>query len=147
MPENENERSFPVRLVSPDGELYRANAVSLVVPAVDGYLGVLKHHAPMVAALDIGELLIRTPDEHIISLAVAGGFMEVTRKEVVILCDAAEFREDIDVGEATKQLQAARERLQKKFGGVELERAQVALRDAENRLKVAKRKERKSLVE
>ena len=147
MPENENDRSFPVRLVSPDGELYAARAVSLVVPAIDGYLGVLKNHAPMVAALDFGELLIRTPDEHIISLAVAGGFMEVSRAEVTILCDGAEFREDIDIGEATKQLRAARERLSKKFSDVELERAQVALREAENLLKVAKRKERKQIVE
>lgn len=149
MPEslNENDRSFPVKLVSPDGELYAARAVSVVVPAIDGYLGVLKNHAPMVAALDIGELLIRTPDEHIISLAVAGGFMEVTREEVTILCDAAEFQEDIDITEATKQLRAARERLHKKFSGVELERAQVALRDAENRLRVAQRKERKHIVE
>ncbi|OPX23630.1 MAG: ATP synthase F1 subunit epsilon [Planctomycetales bacterium 4484_113] len=144
---NENDRSFPVKLVSPDGELYTARAISLVVPVIDGYLGVLKHHAPMVAALDFGELLIRTPEEHIVSLAVAGGFMEVTRKEVIILCDAAEFREDIDITEATKQLRAARERLQKKFSGVELERAQVALREAENRLKVARHKERKHIVE
>ncbi len=142
-----SDNSFLVRIVSPDGELFRECATSLVAPAIDGYLGVLKNHAPMVAALDIGELLLRTPDEHIISLAVGGGFMEVTRKEVVILCDTAEFREAIDVARATKDLDEARQRLSKKFSQVEDERAQVALRKALNRLKVAEKKERSRIIE
>ena len=141
------EHAFLVRIVSPDGELYRQYAVSLVAPALDGYLGVLKNHAPMIAALDIGELLIRTPDEEIISLAVGGGFMEVSRDYVTVLCDTAEFREVIDIARATRDLEEARERLSKKFSEVEVERAQVALRKAMNRLKVASRKERSKIIE
>ncbi len=143
----QNETGFLVRIISPDGELFRHTAVSLVCPAVDGYLGVLKNHAPMVAALDVGEILLRTPDDHIVSLAVAGGFMEVTRNEVLILCDAAEFKEDIDVARATRDLEEARERLSKKFSQVETERAEVALRKALNRLRVAQRGERSKLIE
>lgn len=147
MPVSHPDNSFLVRILSPDGELFREYATSVVAPAIDGYLGVLKNHAPMVAALDIGELLLRTADERIISLAVAGGFMEVTRKEVLVLADAAEFKEAIDVSRATKELEEARERLSKKFSQVEVERAEVALRKALNRLKVAQRSERTKIIE
>ncbi len=138
---------FTVVVVSPDGELFRSQAISILVPAVDGYLGILKGHAPMIAAMDIGELLIRTPDEHILSLAVAEGIVEVRRSETLILCDHAEFREDIDIERATKAEERARERISQQFGNIDVERAAVALRKARNRLRVAQREERKRLVE
>jgi F-type H+-transporting ATPase subunit epsilon len=147
MPERENGHSFPVVIISPDGEIFRDEAVSIVVPAVDGYLGVLKGHVPMITVLDVGEMLIRTPDEHILSLAVAGGFMEVRRDETVVLCDHAEFREDIDVIRASKAEERARERLTGRMQDINVERAQVALKKSVNREKVAQRKERKKLIE
>jgi F-type H+-transporting ATPase subunit epsilon len=147
MPERESARSFPVVIISPDGEIFRDEAVSIVVPAVDGYLGVLKGHVPMITVLDVGEMLIRTPDEHILSLAVAGGFMEVRRDETVVLCDHAEFREDIDVIRASKAEERARERLTGRMQDINVERAQVALKKSVNREKVAQRKERKKLIE
>ncbi len=142
-----NRSSFPVSVVSPDGELFREEATSLVAPAVDGYLGVMKGHAPLITILDIGELLIRTPDDHILSLAIAGGFMEVRRDQVLILCDHAEFKEDIDIARASEAEKRARERLSKRFKGVDIERGEVALRKAQNRLRIARRKEREKLIE
>lgn len=138
---------FTVVVVSPDGELFRSQAVSILVPAVEGYLGILRGHAPMIAAMDIGELLIRTPDEHIVSLAVAEGIVEVRRSETLILCDHAEFREDIDIARASHAEERARERLSEQFGGVDVGRAAVAMKKAQNRIRVAQRKERTKLVE
>jgi F-type H+-transporting ATPase subunit epsilon len=138
---------FTVIVVSPDGELFRSQAVSIIVPGVDGYMGVLKGHAPMIAAMDIGELLIRTPDEHILSLAVAGGIVEVGRKETLILCDHAEFREDIDMARASHSEERARELLSHRFEDVDVERASVALAKARNRLRIAQRGERKKLID
>jgi len=138
---------FTVIVVSPDGELFRSQAVSILVPAVEGYLGILKGHAPMIAAMDIGELLIRTPDEHIVSLAVAEGIVEVRRSETLILCDHAEFRDDIDIARASHAEERARERLSEQFGDVDVDRAAVALKKAQNRLRVAQRKERTKIVE
>ncbi|MCD6282563.1 ATP synthase F1 subunit epsilon [bacterium] len=142
-----DKRSFPVVVISPDRELFREEATSLVVPAMDGYLGVMKGHAPLIAVLDIGELLIRTPDDHILSLAVAGGFLDVRRNETLILCDHAEFREDIDIARASEAEERARSRLTKRIGGVSVERGEVALRKAQNRLRIARRKEREKLIE
>jgi F-type H+-transporting ATPase subunit epsilon len=138
---------FTVIVISPDGELYRSQAVSVIVPAVDGYLGILKGHAPMIAAMAIGELLIRTPDEHILSLAVAGGIVEVRRTETLILCDHAEFREDIDVARASHAEERARERMSERFEDMDVARASVALAKARNRLRIAQRGERKKLID
>ncbi|OGK12511.1 MAG: ATP synthase F1 subunit epsilon [Candidatus Riflebacteria bacterium RBG_13_59_9] len=143
----DNAHSFPVVVISPDGELFREEAVSIVVPAIDGYLGVMKNHMPMITVLDFGELLIRTLDERILAIAVAGGFMEVRRGETIILCDYAEFREDIDIVRATQAEERAREKLSKRLEGINVERAEVALRKARNRVRVAQRKERKQLIE
>jgi len=143
----QDKRSFPVVVISPDGELFREEATSIVAPAMDGYLGVMKGHAPLITVLDIGELLIRTPDDHILSLAVAGGFMEVRRDETLILCDHAEFRDDIDIARASEAEERARGRLSKRIGGVNLERGEVALRKAQNRLRIARHKEREKLIE
>ena len=138
---------FTVVVVSPDGELFRSQAVSILVPAVEGYLGIMRGHAPMIAAMDIGELLIRTPDEHIVSLAVAEGIVEVRRSETLILCDHAEFREDIDVARAGHAEERARERLSGQFDNIDIDRAAVAIRKAQNRIRVAQRKERTKIVE
>jgi F-type H+-transporting ATPase subunit epsilon len=143
----QDQHSFPVVIISPDGELFREKATSLVAPAVDGYLGVMKRHAPMITVLGIGELLIRTPDDHILSLAVSGGIMEVRRSETLVLCDHAEFKEDIDIARASEAEERARERLSKHLNGVNIERGEVALRKAQNRLRIARRKEREKLIE
>lgn len=134
-------------VISPGRELFREEATSIVAPAMDGYLGVMKGHAPLITVLDIGELLIRTPDDHILSLAVAGGFVEVRRDETLILCDHAEFRDDIDIARASEAEERARGRLSKRIGGVNLERGEVALRKAQNRLRIARHKEREKLIE
>ena len=144
---SQDSRSFSIVVISPDGELFREKATSLVAPAMDGYLGVMKWHAPMITVLGIGELLIRTPDDHILSIAVAGGFMEVRRNETLILCDHAEFREDIDIARASEAEERARDRLSKRISGVNVERGEVALRKAQNRLRIARRKEREKLIE
>jgi len=66
--------------------------------------------------------------------------MQVSRSEVTILCDAAEFKESIDVARATRELEEARQRLSNKFSDIEVESARVALRKALNRIRVAKQK-------
>jgi len=131
---------FTVRLVTPDGEKWSSRATSVVVPGLDGYFGIWANHAPLIAGLDIGVVMIKTPDETVVQmLAVTGGFIEVTRGEVRILAEMAEEGEEIDVIRADKALRRARERLSKHFADIDVERAQVALRKALNRKRVAER--------
>lgn len=129
---------FHVKVVTPDGEVWSGDAVSVVVPGLDGYFGVWAGHMPLLAGMDTGSLMIKTPGEHIISLvAVNGGFVEVNKDGVTVLAESAELGENIDINRASKAEERARERLSKSFANVDIERAQVALKRATNRRRVA----------
>lgn len=129
---------FAVKVVTPDGEAWSGQATSVVVPGLDGYFGVWKDHMPLIAAMDVGALWIKTPAEHVLTLlAVDGGFVEVNREGVTILAESAALGDDIDVIAATKAEEEARAKLAQHFGDIEVERAQVALNKALNRKRVA----------
>jgi F-type H+-transporting ATPase subunit epsilon len=138
------EREFALKVVTPDREVWNGSATSVVVPGLDGYFGVWAGHAPLIAGMTLGAVLIKTPDEHVIKFcAVAGGFVEISATGVTVLAEAAERGEDIDVIRADKALERARERLSKHFADIDVERAQVALRKALNRRRVADRAKEK----
>lgn len=129
---------FAVQVVTPDGEVWSGRAVSVIVPGVDGYFGVWAAHAPLVAGMGIGMLSIKTPAETVIDvIAVSGGFVEVSRAGVTILAEAAEIGDSIDTIRATESETRARERLSGRFADIDIERANVALRKAMNRKRVA----------
>jgi tellurite resistance protein TerC len=109
--------TFNVKVVTPDGEVWGGEALSVILPAADGYLGVWPGHEPLVTAMDIGILMIKTPAEQVVTLvAVHGGFAQITGAEVIVLAESAEVAEQIDTLRATKAEERARERLSGKFG-------------------------------
>ena len=129
-----------LRVVTPDGEVWRGAATSVVIPGLDGYFGVWAGHAPLMAGMDVGAVLIKTPDEHVIHfVAVGGGFVEISREGVTVLAESAELADEIDAIRADKALERARERLSKHFADIDVPRAEVALRKALNRKRVAER--------
>jgi F-type H+-transporting ATPase subunit epsilon len=129
---------FAIQVVTPDGEVWSGRAVSVIVPGVDGYFGVWAGHAPLVAGMGTGALMIKTPSDVVIELiAVSGGFVEVSKAGVTILAESAESGDAIDLNRASSAEERARERLSGKFADVDIERAQVALRRAANRRRVS----------
>lgn len=132
---------FLVEVVSADRKLYSGEAVSLTAPGAAGYFGVLRGHAPMVAALTYGELDITPSDNRpVVSLAVSGGFIEVAPDRVVILTDSAELADEIDIERARIAKERAEERLRAGGDDVDVTRAQAALLRAINRLHVVERR-------
>ena len=112
---------------------------SVVVPGSDGQLGILPSHAPLISTLAVGELRIKKGNnEH--SIAVFGGFVEVTPTKVVILADTAERIDEIDVARAEAARKGAEEALRNTQDVIELAAAQSALRRATIRLKLAQTK-------
>jgi len=104
---------------------------------VDGYFGMLPHHAPLIAELGIGDLRLRHKDEwqH---FALAGGILHLRESRATIMADAAEAADQIDIERARAAIGRARERLaQRRSPEVDLPRAEVALLRALNRLRVA----------
>ncbi len=132
--------AFSVDIVTPDRQVASiTGAVSLVVPAEEGYLGVMVGHAPLLARLVPGQVTVKLASGAEESFAVSGGFVEVGAEHVTILADTAERPEDIDVARAQAAMQRARQRLENPSEGVDIDRARLALLRAEARLRTAGR--------
>lgn len=113
----------------------------VVAPGIEGQLGILPHHAPLMTSLTFGELIIHRQGQDDEFIAIGGGFMEVQPDHVIVLADSAERAEEIDIERAeTARQQAAETMAQKRQDEVDFARAEAALRRSMLRLKVAKRK-------
>jgi F-type H+-transporting ATPase subunit epsilon len=128
-----------LRVITPDRIVLDAAASAIRVPASDGSLGILRGHAPMVAALDVGPMMYRhAGKEHV--LFVSGGFLEVRKNTVRVVSEAGERPEDIDEQRAAEAEKRARERLDRarRAGKPDIDflRAELALRRARTRLQV-----------
>lgn len=109
-------------------------------PGVDGVLGILPRHAPLLTALTIGELHYKKGGQEL-SFAIGGGFMEVRPDKVIVLADAAESADEIDEQRAEAARKRAQDLLKEKpRNDVEFARIEQSLRRAELRLKVARRR-------
>ncbi len=109
-------------------------------PGVDGVLGILPRHAPLLTALTQGELHYRKGGEEY-DFAIGGGFMEVRPDHVTVLADSAEHAEEIDEQRAEQARERAQQLLKEKpKSDPEAAMIEQALRRAEVRLKVARRK-------
>ena len=84
------ERSFTLDIVTPEELVLSEEVVSLQVPGVEGYLGVLAGHAPLMAELREGVVNARRADNSRVAMTIGGGFMDVARDRVVVLADSAE---------------------------------------------------------
>jgi F-type H+-transporting ATPase subunit epsilon len=131
-------QSLTLEIVTPDRSLGTEKVDEVVVPASEGYLGVLPGHTPLLATLSVGEMWYRKGTEKTY-LSLAGGFVEVLPDKVTVLAQIAERAEDIDVSRAERARQRAEERLAKPSLDIDLERARVALMRALVRLQVSAR--------
>src|SRR3954452_5068237 len=132
--------TFHLQVVTPDRIVLDEEAVSLVAPGIEGYLGVLPNHAPLVTELGVGELRYRNAAGDEFRLAVSGGFMQVSGSRTTVLADAAERAEQINIDRARAALQRAADARNERGANPDarrLEEADAELRRAQNRLKVA----------
>jgi F-type H+-transporting ATPase subunit epsilon len=114
----------------------------VIAPGVEGQLGILPHHTPLMTMLQSGELRARKGGEEFF-LAISGGFLEVRPDRVIILADAAERAEEIDIARAEEAKRRAQERLSHRTPDVDVAQAEVALHRALARLEVVERKKKK----
>jgi len=90
-------------LVSPERALVDEQVDELQVPGLDGYLGILPGHAPLLSALKPGVLRYRKGSAEKV-VAVYGGFIEVRDDRVRVLADAAQPKEEINIEQAREEL-------------------------------------------
>ena len=128
-----------LEIITAEQQVYSDDVEMLVAPGVDGQLGILPHHAPLMTMLQPGEILIRK-DGSDTFMVVTGGFMEVIGNKVTVLADACERSEEIDEARAQTAMDRAQERLAHQETDLQLQRAVSAIRRAQVRLNVVRRR-------
>lgn len=129
--------TMTLQVITPERTLLQnVETDAVVVPVTDGSMGILHNHAPMVATLRVGVLRFKQGDRYE-RVALTGGFMELSNNRIIVLADAAESAETIDVMRATQARERAEQRLRERSANVDRARAQIALQRAIARLKAA----------
>jgi F-type H+-transporting ATPase subunit epsilon len=134
--------SLKLDIVTAERVVYSDEADVVVAPGVDGQLGILPHHAPLMTTLQPGELRVRKGGEEF-SLAISGGFLEVRPDRVIILADSAERAEEIDVSRAEEAKRRAEERLRQPTPEVDVAQVDAAMRRALARLQVVEQRRKR----
>lgn len=133
------EKPFSLEIIAPDKVVFRSEATSLTAPGVDGLFQVLYNHAPLLAQLGIGRMTVKKAEGTDADFAVSGGFVEVRNNHVVVLVDTVEPAREIDVSRASAAKDRAWNRLHNRSVDTDVDRAQLALLRALNRIRVAGR--------
>jgi F-type H+-transporting ATPase subunit epsilon len=136
---------MPIRLdiVTAERMVFSEDVDLVVAPGVEGELGILPHHTPLMTMLQPGELRVKKGGEEV-SLAVSGGFLEVRPDRVIVLADAAERADEIDLARAEEAKRRAQERLSQHAPDIDAARADAALRRSLARISVARRRRRRT---
>ena len=110
---------------------------SLTAPGTEGYFSILVNHTPFVSSLKAGIIKVTRPNGETLTLSASGGFLMTDGKKVILLADAVERPEEIDIARAQAAKERAEKRLTEKTPDIDVDRARLALLRALNRLKVA----------
>lgn len=95
-------------IITQERIVFSGEVDSVNLPGVDGRMGILPHHSPLLTMLDFGEVTVRVGgrEEY---FAIGGGFLEVQPDHVTILADSAEQADEIDLDRAERARQRAEE--------------------------------------
>jgi len=120
-------------IVTPERVVYSEEIDLLVAPAIDGEIGILPKHTPLVTGLKIGVLRVKKDTEET-KIPISEGFMEVKPEQINVVVRTAELPHEIDIERAKKALERAKKRLEKD-SKIDYTRAEAALERALARLK------------
>ncbi len=134
-----------LEIVTPERIAYSDKVDMIIVPSLDGQIGVLPHHVPLFSRLTEGELKIVKGEEEIY-LAIGGGFMEVTASKVMILVTEAYHAHEINEQDVLSARKRAEEALKEKGHPDGLIQAQALFKRSTIALKVLSRRKRSSVV-
>ncbi len=132
-------RTFHLDIITPQRKVFSEEISSVVVPTVNGHIGVLAHHEPLFSALTEGEIKVSMGAKEYF-LAIGEGFMEVTKTGVSILVTRAFHAHELNEAEIKKAQTAAREALSKPTPGIDRAAAQAILRRSILELKVLRKR-------
>jgi len=135
--------SIKLDIVTAERSVFSEEVDVVVAPGIEGQLGILPHHTPLMTTLQAGELRVKKGGEEF-SLVISGGFLEVRPDRIIVLADAAERAEEIDLARAEEAKRRAQEYIGRPIPEVDIARAEAALRRSLARLKVGEKRKRRS---
>ena len=130
---------FSLEIVTPDKKFFDEEVEMVSVTGIEGQLGIMKNHIPLVTPLAISKIKIKQNGQTRVA-AVAEGYVDVKKDKTIIVTDAAEWPDEIDVNRAELAKKRAEEILESKRDNVDFTRAEIALKKAINRIDVSKNK-------
>ncbi len=130
-------------VVTAERSVFSEDVDMVIAPGIEGQLGILPYHAPLMTTLVPGELIVKKGGDEF-CLAISGGFLEVRPDRVIVLADSAERAEEIDVSRAEEAKLRAEKLLTEGYpSGVDSTQAEASLRRSLIRLKVAVRRRKR----
>ena len=125
--------SLNVRVITPDKVIWDADADEIILPSSTGQLGILTDHAPLLTALDIGVMRLKS-EGNWTSIVLMEGFAEVEENKVTILCNDAEEGSAIDLATAQANLERVTQLVEEATTKKEKIEATLELRKSKARL-------------
>jgi F-type H+-transporting ATPase subunit epsilon len=130
--------TLKLEIVTPEGKPYSEDVEMVTLPGVEGEMGVLPSHVPLLTQLVAGEVAVRK-DGREIYLAVGDGFVEIAGDHVAIMTDMAIQAENIDEAKAEEARQRATARLSEKIDDEEAAMVNASLARSLAQLRVKRR--------
>jgi F-type H+-transporting ATPase subunit epsilon len=131
------EEGFTLDIVTLKKVAFSEAIRSVNAPGTEGYFSILVNHTPFVSSLKAGIIKVTRENEETSTFSMSGGFLMTDGKKVILLADAVERPEEIDVARAQAAKERAEKRLAERTPEINIDRARLALLRALNRLKVA----------
>lgn len=122
-----------LKVVTPDKLFFEGDIDMLVARTIEGDVGILLNHSPLVTILDIGRIVIKDGDERKVA-ACAGGYIDVRNNNITVVSDACEWEDEIDINRAERAKERASKKLEDK--DTDTFKAELALKKAINRINV-----------
>ncbi len=131
--------TFKLQIVAPDRIVYDGEATFLLVRTTMGDIGIQARHQKLVSPLVISQMKVEFADREPRFAAIAGGFVKVGGNKVTVVTTACEWEDEIDLKRAEAAAEHAKEMREHSSSKLEMDRAEVKLKRALNRIQVAKR--------
>jgi F-type H+-transporting ATPase subunit epsilon len=131
-----------LEIVTPERQVFSDTVDSVNLPGTEGELGILPHHAPLLAMLGVGELRVRKGGTEEL-FAIVGGFVQVRPDKVVVMAETADMASEIDLEKAHEARREAEKAIETGYHeAADLAVARAALQEALLRIRVAERRHR-----
>lgn len=129
--------SMKLSIITPEKKFYAGEITELMSENNEGKFGILPHHIDYITVLKPAATIIKDAQGNTKKAFTSSGILKMIANEIVMLCDAAEWPEDINTKRANEAKERAESRLSEKNSSVDVERAELALKRAMVRLKIS----------